>query len=561
MATPNFWHIQRRRKRTSGDLLDENSHDGKPKHGFVTPMRYQQKIKPIPMEFSELWIGGYLVKLPLNMVPYTTQRTMMAKILKSLKNRLNALIESPTGSGKTLGLLSATCAWLVKYKEEREQSRKECPICNSSKHITESTAPSTNQENSNDAWSVNGSENPSSCENTNTENSLDSANIVNKKPLLTLEEEFDADFRASPSPAVTRRKSLISEDSKRLKLENGEETEKKVTESHTCLPRVTIYYGTRTHKQISQVVSEFARLPYGHDDRIRHTILASRDHSCINLAVRNSGDVNASCKELISSRGVGCAYKNAMRGKYEKAQPLRRLVSKGMQGSSNVWDIEDLVEALKVSNPTLCPYFSSTRVLTQDADIVFCPFTYMIDPIIRDNSEVTLKNAIVILDEAHNVEDVCREAVSFSFTEKEIVAACADFGKKELQQNFDLLIAAADVEKALNKSKRKQTAQEGLDNVDGWKTEQTSDALNNLSTNYGTVNKFMSDLLDWFVGMSAEVLNKTVGRDDRQSETFSWERLYTSFEESKLTVFGEKGKSSAYSSLLVRHYFLYVTFD
>lgn len=52
------------------------------------------------------------------------------------------------------------------------------------------------------------------------------------------------------------------------------------------------------------------------------------------------------------------------------------------------------------------------------------------DPIIRDNSDVTLKNAVVILDEAHNVEDVCREAVSFSFTEREIVGTRADLCKK-----------------------------------------------------------------------------------------------------------------------------------
>lgn len=36
----------------------------------------------------------------------------------------------------------------------------------------------------------------------------------------------------------------------------------------------------------------------------------------------------------------------------------------------------------------------------------------------------------MILDEAHNVEDVCREATSFSFTEKELIEACVDASKK-----------------------------------------------------------------------------------------------------------------------------------
>ena len=37
----------------------------------------------------------------------------------------------------------------------------------------------------------------------------------------------------------------------------------------------------------------------------RHTILASREHLCINTAVRDGGgDINAKCKELIGRKGV-----------------------------------------------------------------------------------------------------------------------------------------------------------------------------------------------------------------------------------------------------------------
>ncbi|VDK44204.1 unnamed protein product [Gongylonema pulchrum] len=86
-------------------------------------------VEPLPSNYTELLICGYLVKLPPDIQPYTTQRTMIAKILLSLKNILNALIESPTGSGKTLCLLSASCAWLEKYKEERKRSRDECKFC------------------------------------------------------------------------------------------------------------------------------------------------------------------------------------------------------------------------------------------------------------------------------------------------------------------------------------------------------------------------------------------------------------------------------------------------
>lgn len=71
--------------------------------------------------------------------------------------------------------------------------------------------------------------------------------------------------------------------------------------------RIRIYYGTRTHKQISQVVKEFGRLPYGHEKnekQLRHTILASREQSCLNADVRRSDDLTSACKERIAPEGV-----------------------------------------------------------------------------------------------------------------------------------------------------------------------------------------------------------------------------------------------------------------
>jgi Rad3-related DNA helicase len=40
---------------------------------------------------------------------------------------------------------------------------------------------------------------------------------------------------------------------------------------------------------------------------------------------------------------------------------------------------------------------------------------------IRNSSGINLDNAIVILDEAHNIESACIDAGSFEFTESELM--------------------------------------------------------------------------------------------------------------------------------------------
>nr|CDQ04741.1 BMA-DOG-1 [Brugia malayi] len=349
-------------------------------NGGLSSKRLSLKLNNQSLNYTDLLICGYMIKLPPNIQPYATQRTMIAKILISLKNKLNALIESPTGSGKTLGLLSASCAWLERYKKERTQSRDECKACH------------------------NGSGNGHSGNKT-----LDQSTLFGELNGVDL-----SDNNSKGMNTYTYSEILIA-----------------------YFRRVTIYYGTRTHKQISQVVKEFSRLPYSQDGVIKHTILASREYMCINPAIQVNDDINSKCKEFISSDGIGCSYKNAMRGKYEKPGAIRRLIAQTTRKVNYVWDVEDLVEALKCSTPSLCPYFSTARVLIDDADIIFCPFSYLIDPIVRTNSGLSLKNTIVILDEAHNVEDVCREAVSFTFMERELVGAAADLYEKVLLVNIN----------------------------------------------------------------------------------------------------------------------------
>lgn len=69
--------------------------------------------------------------------------------------------------------------------------------------------------------------------------------------------------------------------------------------------------------------------------------------------------------------------------------------------NTTVRDIEDLVKFGETR--TLCPYFLS-REMAASADVVFMPYNYLVDVKTRGKLGISWKNAVLIFDEAHNVE-------------------------------------------------------------------------------------------------------------------------------------------------------------
>lgn len=59
---------------------------------------------------SGLELDGTFIKFPHS--PYDVQKIYMQKVLECLRDKKFGLLESPTGTGKTLALLCASLAWL-----------------------------------------------------------------------------------------------------------------------------------------------------------------------------------------------------------------------------------------------------------------------------------------------------------------------------------------------------------------------------------------------------------------------------------------------------------------
>ncbi|CAI9786498.1 unnamed protein product [Fraxinus pennsylvanica] len=310
----------------------------------------QQSMKPNPnpnpnpkSSKNILHIGGLPVEFPYQ--PYGTQLAFMNRVISTLDRsqrdgNCHALLESPTGTGKSLSLLCSTIAW--------QQNRK-------SKNLQANLTHSSSKP--------------------NPEATTDPINHGGG---------FIPETQPSGNPGIAppARTNFRKEKSK-------------------LAP--TIFYSSRTHTQITQVIQEYKKTSY----RVPMAVLGSRKHYCTNPHLRGDDNIDEQCKLLLKNKEVLCSeFKNVHK---VKGHPS---LQKG--GCHEIHDIEDLVKIGQAVKG--CSYFAS-RSMAQDADLVFCPYNYIINPIIRDAMEVDISGSIIILDEAHNVEDTARDASSFDVDE------------------------------------------------------------------------------------------------------------------------------------------------
>jgi regulator of telomere elongation helicase 1 len=246
--------------------------------------------------YTSFKMNQFEVKFPFE--PYEIQKKYIFKVLKSCHKRENALLESPTGTGKTLSLLWGALAWL-------DTEMKEC--------------------------------------------------------------------------------------------DNG-------------VKRPKIIYSSRTHSQLTQVIDELKRTPYFP----RTALIASRDHMWIHkeLSKLKGNPLNIACNKATRGgyNGIHCHLK----GKVEEFFTIEQ--------RKNEWDIQDIEELHKLGNRAgVCPYFLQ-KERAKHADLILMPYQYLIDQKIRENFDINYNNAVVIVDEAHNIGSVCEEVASLDLTDVKLDA-------------------------------------------------------------------------------------------------------------------------------------------
>uniref|UniRef100_A0A0D9YB76 Regulator of telomere elongation helicase 1 homolog n=1 Tax=Oryza glumipatula TaxID=40148 RepID=A0A0D9YB76_9ORYZ len=143
-------------------------------------------------------------------------------------------------------------------------------------------------------------------------------------------------------------------------------------------------------------------------------VLGSREQMCIHEEVSKlrGRQQNNACHYLCKKRW--CRHHNSV------AEFMRNNSELG----SEACDIEDLVNIGRTKGP--CPYYIS-RELSKSVDILFAPYNYLIDPGNRRSlNGIPWDNAVLIFDEAHNLESICADAASFDLLPNNLSSCIAE---------------------------------------------------------------------------------------------------------------------------------------
>ena len=103
----------------------------------------------------------------------------------------------------------------------------------------------------------------------------------------------------------------------------------------------------------------------------------------------------------------------------KKDQPLILDVLRRIDDENDEYNLIDNDDTT-IPTTSACPYYLS-RTLVKDADLIFAPHNYVLDPGIRSAMNIKLDNSIVILDEAHNVENTLRDMSSVKYNDIDLM--------------------------------------------------------------------------------------------------------------------------------------------
>ncbi|KAM0787777.1 hypothetical protein ACM66B_003832 [Microbotryomycetes sp. NB124-2] len=369
--------------------------------------------------------------------PYSIQLDLMSHVYSAIANRSHTVVESPTGTGKTLTLI---CSTLSALRDSKQLKRIEIE-------------KQVRQESGNDEemdWVIEHEVKVRLDE-------LDEHDRQIEKKLKEIRDKEDHEKKLVRQQRYSKRRKTEDDSGKDVKdatqldqfapepyIETPEDAHKvqndgvdnfspavrammnklygKAAIKEEQLPDTPkILFASRTHSQLSQFVAELRKTDFaksieqlsleGSADNVdkdwrpvRLIPLGSRQNLCINDEVkRKSGGSNEAlgdlCLELQKNGGKDGAKRCAYLPPADDHTKLNDFRDKALASVKDIDDIEDLGRQTHT-----CPYYGS-RHAVRSAEVVTLPYSMLLSKTTRESLDVSLQDNVVVVDEAHNLID------------------------------------------------------------------------------------------------------------------------------------------------------------
>ncbi|XP_031744973.1 ATP-dependent DNA helicase DDX11 isoform X2 [Cucumis sativus] len=371
--------------------------------------------------------------------PYSIQFDFMKALYEYLNKGGISMLESPTGTGKTLSIICGTLQWLADQRKKQNGEIQDGPDKTSPNEIQFNSDDEPdwmrkfvvsqdhrNQEKKNkikefgmglgrhkkegskdnhqNSFSQEEEDHFVTREKKNMHTPNDSLEMDDQEFLV---EDYESDDEVALSSGKSKRKvSGVSNSSSSDDEEEQEESNKE---------KLKVYFCSRTHSQLSQFIRELRKTVFASELNV--ICLGSRKIFCINeevLKLGSASHINEQCLELQKKKTTETskAKKLAGAGKMSRTKassgcpmlrnPKLQKNFRSQISQREALDIEDLIHlGRKVGT---CPYYGS-RSLVQGADLIVLPYQSLLSKSSRESLGLVLKNSIVIIDEAHNLAD------------------------------------------------------------------------------------------------------------------------------------------------------------
>ncbi|ORY29962.1 helicase C-terminal domain-domain-containing protein [Naematelia encephala] len=382
--------------------------------------------------------------------PYSIQLDLMRTVFQAIESRKIAIVESPTGTGKSLTLLTATLTWLEAHSKrltnhaetslrarmmqddpddppwvlEHAIKAKMTELRAGEEEREERLRKARERERKIKAGSGNGV----GTFGKRLKVTNDRGETVQKKGDIG-----DDDDEFLPDDAEEKRRDddvYLSNEVRDLmaKYEAGRPTYSEEEDKEDDIPK--IYYTSRTHTQLRQLTSELLKTSFPARDDSDSTVpsgpvslvpLGSRKQLCINEKVRalakRGGDerMNEACLDMQKSGKDRCEF-------LPKKEDERIMLEARDAVLASVKDIEDIVTLGKKT--CVCPYYA-TRKAVKQSQLVTLPYNLLLQKNAREALDIDLTNQIVVIDEAHNLIDTLLSIYSTTVTSAHLSAAAA----------------------------------------------------------------------------------------------------------------------------------------